>query len=160
MKSPIFEVTLEGTHSIRIPMEIIVPFLENGHKRVQVKARFENREVVFYAAMQKRNEAYFVMFNKGNQKYLGVYPGDFFQMQFFEDTSEHGVDMPEELEAVLSTDLEAQEIFESFTDGKKRGIIYMIAGYKNSQTRIDKALFICENLKRGIRDNKTLLKPF
>ncbi|WP_161991923.1 YdeI/OmpD-associated family protein [Flagellimonas algicola] len=81
-------------------------------------------------------------------------------MQFFEDTSKYGVEMPEELEAVLSTDMDAETIFESFTDGKKRSIIYMISGYKNSQTRIDKSLLLCENLKRGVKDNKALLEVF
>ncbi|WP_420400125.1 YdeI/OmpD-associated family protein [Flagellimonas sp.] len=159
MESPVFEVSLESTHSVRVPTEVVAPFLEAGHKRVKVKAFFENKEAVYYAALQKRIGAYFVMFNKGNQKNLGVYPGDYFQMQFFEDTSKYGVEMPEELEAVLSTDMDAETVFESFTDGKKRSLIYMISGYKNSQTRIDKSLLLCENLKRGIRDNKLLLKP-
>lgn len=158
MESPLFEINLEGTHSVRVPAEVVTPFLEAGHKRVRVKACFENREVTYYAALQKRHGDYFVMLNKGNQKNLGIYPGDYFQMQFYEDTSKYGVEMPEELDAVLSTDMDAQTIFEGFTDGKKRSIIYMISGYKNSQTRIDKSLLLCENLKRGVKDNKALLE--
>jgi len=72
-------------------------------------------------------------------------------LQFFEDTTKYGVEMPEELNAVLLSDYEAFEIFESLTAGKKRGIIYAIARYKNSQTKIDKALLMCENLKKGVR---------
>ncbi|MEO1012933.1 MAG: YdeI/OmpD-associated family protein [Bacteroidota bacterium] len=74
-------------------------------------------------------------------------------------TSKYGVDVPEEFEAVLLSDHEAEKIFESLTAGKKRGIIYTIARYKNSQTRIDKSILLCENLKRGIRDQRDLLKP-
>ncbi|MFD2561455.1 YdeI/OmpD-associated family protein [Aquimarina rubra] len=66
--------------------------------------------------------------------------------------------MPEELEAVLQSDPEASEIFESFTDGMKRSLIYYVLGFKNSQTRIDKALIITENLRLGIRDKKLLMK--
>ena len=58
----------------------------------------------------------------------------------------------------LSSDLEAFKIFESFTKGKQRGIIYMITRFKDSQRKIDKTLILCENLKRGIRENKELLK--
>ncbi|MGI9550871.1 MAG: YdeI/OmpD-associated family protein, partial [Aurantibacter sp.] len=123
-------------------------------------ASFKGREISFHGAIQKRNGNYFMMFGKKYQKALGVFPNDYFQLQFFEDNSKYGVDMPEELEAVLFSDLKANEIFESFTAGKKRGIIYAVLGYKNSQTRIDKSILICENLKRGIRKNPELLKSF
>ena len=66
--------------------------------------------------------------------------------------------MPEELNAVLMSDYEAFEIFESLTDGKKRVIIYAITNYKNSQTKIDTALVLYKNLKNGIRDHRLLLK--
>jgi len=94
------------------------------------------------------------------QKVLGVFPNDYFQLQFFEDTSTYGVGMPEELEAVLLSDKQAFTIFKSFTAGKMRGIICMILGYKNPQTKIDKSLLLCENLKRGIRKKPELLKSF
>lgn len=66
--------------------------------------------------------------------------------------------MPKEFDAVLQSDLGVFEIFESLIDGKKRGLIYYILKIKNSQSRIDKALIITENLKRGIRDNKELIR--
>ena len=66
--------------------------------------------------------------------------------------------MPEELQAVLEADPEAFEIFESFTEGKIRSLIYTIARYKNSQTRIDKSIVLTENLRRGIRDPRDLFK--
>ena len=73
-------------------------------------------------------------------------------------TSKYGVEVPEEFEAVMLSDYDAYQIFESFTKGKQRGIIYMITRFKDSQKKIDKTLLLCENLKRGIRDNKDLLK--
>ena len=101
-----------------------------------------------------------MMFGKRYQKELGVFPNDYFQLQFFEDDSKYGAELPEELEVVLMSDYEAFEIFESFTPGKQRGIIYGILSYKASQTRIDKSILICENLKKGIRYNPDLLKSF
>lgn len=160
MKSIPFEISLSGTHALEIPLQIAAPFIKEGHKRVRVVARFEGRTITFYGALQKRNKSYYMIFGKKNQKALGVYPNDYFELQFFEDTSKYGVEMPEEFEAVLLSDFEASRIFESFTDGKKRGIIYMVLGYKHSQTRIEKSLLICENLKRGIRKNPELLKSF
>lgn len=141
-------------------MEIIQPFLDKHLKRVKVKVSFEGKALDFHAAFQKRNGRYYMMFGKRYQKELGIFPNDYFQLQFFEDDSKYGVEMPEELDAVLKSDHEAYQIFESFTPGKQRGIIYGILGYKVSQTRIDKSLLVCENLKRGIRHNPDLLKSF
>lgn len=160
MKSESFEVTLKGSHTLLIPEKIASLFIQRGHNRVKVEACFEEKSISFHGAIQKRKENYFLSFGKRYQKELGIFPNDYFQLQFFEDTSKYGVDMPEELEAVLLCDHDANKIFESFTAGKKRGIIYGILGYKNSQTRIDKSLLVCENLKRGIRHNPDLLKSF
>ena len=158
MKSKHFEVRLKETHAISLPHEVVLPFLKKGHKRVKVEAAFEHRMIVFYGALQKRGSGYFLTFGKQNQKTLGVFPSDYFTLQFSEDDSKYGVEMPEELEAVLASDTGAQEIFESFTDGKKRSIIYMIAKYKTVQTRIDKSILLCENIKRGIRNPMDLLR--
>ncbi|MBM1107635.1 YdeI/OmpD-associated family protein [Aurantibacter crassamenti] len=161
MKSEVFEITITGKYfGLQLPEKIVLPFLEKNLKRVKVIATFKQNIFAFHGAIQKRNGNYFMMFGKRYQKELGVFPNDYFQLQLFEDTSKYGVDMPEELKAVLHSDFEANEIFESFTAGKKRGIIYAVLSYKNSQTRIDKSLLICENLKRGIRKNPELLKSF
>ncbi|GAB5474306.1 MAG: hypothetical protein Mars2KO_24050 [Maribacter sp.] len=161
LKTEPFEITVTGSYySLLLPVAIIQPFLEKNIKRVKAKASFEGKVLHFHAAIQKRNGSYYMMFGKRYQKELGLFPNDYFQLQFFEDDSKYGVEMPEELDAVLTSDYEAYQIFDSFTDGKKRGIIYAVARYKNSQTRIDKSILICENLKRGIRYNPDLLKSF
>ena len=99
-----------------------------------------------------------LFFGKGKQKELGIFKNDWFTLQFFEDNSKYGVEMPEELEAVLLSDHDAFKIFESLTAGKKRSIIYIITRYKVLQTRIDKSLILVGNIKMGITDNKLLLK--
>ena len=159
IESPVFDISLSSMHSVYIPGEIAHLFIDKGHKRVKVTASFKGKTISYYAALQKNKDNYVVMLNKPNQKKLGVFPNDYFQMQLLEDTSKYGVDVPEELEAVFESDPEAFEIFESFTMGKRRGLIYSVAGYKTSQTRIDKSLLLAQNLKRGIRDPKTLFKP-
>jgi len=160
MQSKVFEVTVRNMHSVEIPAEIAIPFAEAGEKRVRIEARFEGQSVDFHAALQRRGDRYFVMFGKSHQKTLGIFPNDYFSFQLFKDTTKYGVEVPEELEAVLMSDYEAFQNFEAFTPGRKRGIIYMIARYKTSQTRIDKSLLLCENLKRGIKDPALLLKSF
>ncbi|GAA4274879.1 YdeI/OmpD-associated family protein [Aquimarina gracilis] len=158
MNSINFETSLQSNHSIEVPDNVVKIFLDKGQKRVVVKISFQDTSVVFHAALQKYLGRYHITFNKVNQKKLGIFPNDYFKVELSEDTSKYGVEMPEEFEAVLLSDLEAFKIFENLTDGKKRSLIYYILKIKNSQTRIDKALIITENLKRGIRDNRELIK--
>ena len=160
MKSPVFEVTIRQQHSLILPEEVVRPFLDGGHKRVLAKARFKEREISFHAALQTdKNGLYRMTFGKKLQKELGVFTNDYFELQLFEDKSKYGVEMPEEFHAVLQSDPEAFERFEDLTPGRQRSLIYTILRFKNSQTRIDKALIISENLKRGITDLKIILKP-
>jgi len=159
LKSPIFELTLTGIQSVFIlPKEIVAPFLKKGYKRVFAKVSFEEKQIEFHAAIQKRKDQHVMMMSKKHQEQLGLFPNDYFQVQFFEDTTKYGVKVPEEFEAVLNSDPMAQEIFNSFTRGKQRGIIYMVKRFTKSQARIDKSLLICENLKKGVRNNLSLLK--
>ena len=158
MKSPVFEVSLRGSHSLIIPERHALPFIEKGQGRVKVQVNFEGKTLNFHAALQKYQGRFVMTFGKRYQKELGIFPNDYFEMQLFEDTSRYGVEMPEELEAVLQGDPEAFKIFESFTEGKIRSLIYVIARYKNSQTKIDKSIILAENLKRGVRDPKDLFK--
>jgi hypothetical protein len=158
LKSPEFEVTITGVHAIRLPDEVVKPFLDKQQKRVLAVARFGDTSLRFYAALLKWEGSCHLTFGKSKQKELGVFPKDYFRLQLFEDKSRYGAEMPEELEAVLQSDTEANNIFQVLTAGKKRSIIYMIARYANSQTRIDKSLILCENLKTGLRNTKELLK--
>ena len=157
-KSATFEVTLKGNHSLLIPEKYALPFCDTSKTRVKVIAEFEGRSITFHAALQKSKVGYLMIFGKRYQKELGVFPNDYFQLQLFEDNSRYGVDIPEELEAVLQSDEEVSEIFHSFTPGRIRGMIYTIARYKHSQTRIDKSLLLAENLRRGIREPRELFK--
>ena len=113
-----FEVTVEGTHAVYLPEEIVTPFLKGKNTRVKVKAFFEENEIEFHAALRKRLGRYVITFGKRYQKELGIFPSDYFQMELFEDTTKYGVVMPKEMEAVFESDPKASEIFNNFSDGK------------------------------------------
>lgn len=150
MKSEKFSITHIDTYNIFIPKEIYTPFAEQKMSRVQVKISFNNKTLEFYAAVKrdKKSGDFKMMLSKQKQKELNLSLGDEFEMQLFEDTSKYGVDVPEELEEVFLTDEEAFSIFETLTKGKQRSIIYAIKRFKGSQNKIDKALIMCENLRR------------
>ena len=159
LESQPFEVTLADKQSIILPKEPIKDFIKWDHKRIRVLASFEAKKIEFYAALKKEKTGlHRIYFSKVKQKELGVFMNDYFTLQIFEDTSKYGVDISEELEAVLLSDYEAYEIFENLTPGRQRSIIYAISRYKSPQSRVDKALIFTENLKRGIKDPKLWLK--
>ncbi|MCW8981326.1 MAG: YdeI/OmpD-associated family protein [Altibacter sp.] len=158
LRSKRFEVAVKETHTLEIPQAIALPFIEKGHSRVQFCAYFKDTEIQFHGALKQIKGRFLVSFGKRYQKELGVSSEDCFMVEMVEDTSKYGVEMPEEFSAVLESDPEAEAMFEAFSDGKKRSLIYYILRFKNSQTRIDKALHISENIKRGITDPKDLIK--
>ncbi|MBT8283575.1 MAG: YdeI/OmpD-associated family protein [Muriicola sp.] len=160
MQSEAFEVLFSGSHSLILPEKDVSSFLKAGHKRVKVKVLFEGKTAEYHAALQKRGEDHCIVFNKKLQHSLDVFPNDMIEVQLSEDLTPYGVEMPEELQAVLQSDEDANAIFEGFTDGKKRSIIYLILRFKNSQTRIDKSILLCENLKKGINKPAELLKTW
>ena len=159
LKSNLFEVVLGHSHAITIPNRVAELFLSKDLKRVKVEAHHNDESISFHAALTlKKNGLCVLTLSKAKQKSLGIFMNDHFSMQLFEDQTKYGVEMPEELEAVLLSDHEAYSIFERLTPGKQRSIIYAILRYKSTQTRVDKALIITENLKRGIMDQKLWLK--
>ncbi len=159
IKSQAFEVTLADKQSVLLPAVYISDFIKGNHKRVRVKASYEGQHIDFYAALKREKSGlHKIYFSKAKQKELGVFMNDYFQLQIFEDTSKYGVEISEELEAVLLSDYDAFTIFENLTPGKQRSIIYAIQRYKSPQMRVDKALILIENLKRGITDQKLWFK--
>jgi hypothetical protein len=161
LKSEPFEITLATKHSIILPEAIAQLFQANNHKRVKVMASFNGKQVSYHGALiPKKNGIVTMYFSNEKQKLLGIFMNDYFNMQLFEDESKYGVEMPEELDAVLLSDHEAYTIFETLTPGRQRSIIYTIKRYKSTQTRVDKALILTENLKRGVTDPKLWLKQF
>lgn len=161
LKSEPFEIALATKQSVILPEDVAQLFMANNHKRVKVKASFNGKQVSYHGALlQKKNGLVTMYFSKEKQKLLGIFINDYFSMQLFEDQSKYGVEMPEELDAVLLSDYEAYTIFQSLTPGRQRSIIYTIKRYKSTQSRVDKALILTGNLKRGVTDPKLWLKQF
>ncbi|HLT33440.1 MAG TPA: YdeI/OmpD-associated family protein [Aquaticitalea sp.] len=160
MKSEKFEVGLLDQYHLYIPKEIFQPFVDAGHRRVKIKAFHHHFAIELYAAVKKDKVSgdFIIMFSKRYQKELGIFQNDYFEIQLFEDTSKYGVDVPEELNAVLLSDHDAYKIFETLTRGAQRSIIYTIIRIKNSQSRIDKSIILCGNLKRGVTSPMALFK--
>ncbi|RDC63732.1 YdeI/OmpD-associated family protein [Adhaeribacter pallidiroseus] len=64
------------------------------------------------------------------------------------DLSPYGMEMPEELAALLEQDEVGKIRFEQLTPGKQRTLMYSITAVKNPQLRVDRTIRYIENLKK------------
>lgn len=79
---------------------------------------------------------FFIIISNKHLKTLGKEPGDTVTFILEPDPDPLGVDMPEVLEALLEQDEEAKRIFESYTPGKKRSLIFRIAKIKDTDKQV------------------------
>lgn len=135
--------------AILIPEDIAAQLATDNVKRVVATVSANGKELTLYAGVSKKHDIVYLMFSKANRKKLGVENDDLLEVSMQEDTSKYQAPMTEELEAVLLSDYEAYEIFESLLPGKQRNIIFMVYRVNSSQKRVDMALNAMENLKIG-----------
>lgn len=138
--------------AILIPEDIVAQLSTDNVKRVVATVSANGKELTLYAGVSKKHGVVYLMFSKANRKKLGVQNDDLLEVSMQEDTSKYQAPMTEELEAVLLSDYEAYEIFESLLPGKQRNIIFMVYRVNSSQKRVDMALNAMENLKIGNHD--------
>ena len=145
-----------GMHYFMVDDEVIKGFKKKDIKRVLCQL---NGKTEFHCAlMPKKGEGTFVNLGKKIIDPLGLSEGDYIDVIFKEDNNRYQFDMPTELQEVLKTDEEADGIFQSLTDGNKRGLIYLVNGVKSIDKRIERALKIAEKLKIGITSPRKVLK--
>lgn len=90
----------------------------------------------------------YLSINTKRMKDFGVKLGDQVAVCLWIDDSEYGIEMPEELSEVLAQDEMGNQRFHQLSKGMQRYIINFIGTVKNSQLRIDKAIFLINNLKK------------
>lgn len=144
-----------GMHFVMLDIETMVFFEEKGSKRA-ISIIGEQR---FHCAfMPKKEGGFFVNIGSKICNALGLKLGHELEISFEEDTTEYQFEMPEEFQAVLDQDPDAQAIFISLTDGNKRGLIYLLSLVKSQDKKIERALRIAEKLKAGVHSPRLVMK--
>lgn len=105
---------LWGNHFI-IPDEI-ANYFKGKDRRIIVTF---NGEVKNHCAIMPSKEGFFIMLNKGIVKQLKIESGDSVTLEIEKDTSEYGMPICEEFEAVIFGDDLVFEHFQNLTPGKK-----------------------------------------
>lgn len=100
--------------------------------------------------------ASYISISKSRMKTAGAELDDVISIELKKDTSELGMDIPEEFIEVLSQDPNANERFEQLTKGTQRAVIYLVNQLKSSEKRIEKSIFLLENLKKVPKDKATM----
>ena len=129
---------------VRIPETIVDALIEGIDKRVI--CTFNGKKEI-RASFMKTADFWFILVNKEIQKKLTLSFGDKVTISLIKDTSEYGMEMPEELQVLLDQDIEGNDFFHALTPGKQRSLIYIVNKVKNTNSRLAKALAIVHHLK-------------
>lgn len=136
---------LVGVHYLTIPKSIIKKL--GGQLKIRLVCTV-NKSLSFPCGLVAlgNGDAY-ISINAKRMKLLGLKNGDEISISLLEDTSEFGMDMPQELTELFLQDEEGRRRFELLPPGKQRYIIYYVSLVKSCQLRIDRALLLIGNLK-------------
>lgn len=103
------------------------------------------------ALRQSRNGYSYIGLNGESVRKLNLLEGSELEVSLEPDTSDFGMDFPEEIREVLAQDPEGEELFLAMTPGKRRGLLHYVASAKSSETRINRSLHMMKRL-REMRD--------
>lgn len=144
---------------ISVSDEILAQFMEEGDKLLY-NQRFDvtvNDHVSWQGGtVSLGNNSAYITFSKDRMKKVGVGLGDTVTVHLEKNRSEYGFDVPEEFEEVLKQDPIANERFSTLSKGIRRAVIYLVIQVKSSQKRIEKSIFLLENLKRAPKEKITM----
>ena len=107
----------------------------NGHKKIHC------------GLMGKGDGRGLIIINKARVKKWGLDFNTEIEANIELDHSRYGMEIPEELEALLEQDREGSDAFEQITPGQQRYIINYVDSVKSVQKRIDRAIMLINNLK-------------
>ncbi|WP_162428447.1 DUF1905 domain-containing protein [Pontibacter pudoricolor] len=146
-------------HYMEVPAKVIEQL--GGKFKVRVLCTINDKLTFQGGLVALGGGSGYISINNKRLKQLGLQRGDEVQVKLEPDESEFGMETPEELAEIFSQDDEAKRRFDLLPPGKQRYILYYVAGVKNSQLRIDRALLLINNLKRlpiGKESFRELLK--
>jgi len=130
---------------LEIPAKVVETVGGIGVKRLLCEV---NKSLKFQCGLVALGEGRaYISINSKRMKELGVDCGDQVNLILSEDTSEYGVDVPEELTELFKQDPEGKRRFDGLSPAKQRYILNYIATVKSPQLRVDKAFMLISNLK-------------
>lgn len=134
---------------VEIPKDILAK-LPTGRVRVEGKLN----AVPFNLAVQnKKNGPRYLSISQAMRKTAKVKPGDKVKVSFTIVDNDK-LDLPEEMEAVLTQDDVGAKKWNKLTVGLQRSLVHYINSSKNVDVRIERALFLINKVKSGEYDSR------
>ena len=143
-------------HCIQLDNKTVAKLTAGNNKRVLCTL---NKTIIIHAAIMRTKEGiHYIMIAAKHLKQLKINAGSIIDAVIKKDNSELQFHIPEEFKEVFATDPEAEKIFNSLTDGNKRGLVALVNLVKSSDKKIERALKISERLKLGITAPQKIMK--
>jgi hypothetical protein len=121
---------------LKIPAEVVNQFEKK--RATRLLCTLEN-QVSYSCGLNHYGDGNFYVILAGRYvKQLKKQTGDDIEFEICEHPNPLGVEVPEVLEVFLSQDPDAADIYDTFTDGKKRTLIFSISRIKNIDLQIQK----------------------
>lgn len=149
MKTFTFSTFMESSSKLGYTF-IVVPsdvVKEVGGFGTRLLCSVNGNEKIHSGLMPKGDGNGYIIINGKRQKEWGVSLNDTLEATIEIDTSKYGMELSEELEALLEQDKVGAALFEKLTPGQQRYIIHYVGSVKSSQLKIDRAIMLIENLK-------------
>lgn len=143
-------------HYIALDSKTVNKLTKGNNKRVV--CTLDGKLTLHAALMRTKEGLYYIMIAARYIKQLGLRVGATVEANIKIDDSELQFHVPEEFSEVFATDPEAGKIFNTLTDGNKRGLVALVNMVKSSDKKIDRALKIAEKLKAGIHSPQKIMK--
>ncbi|MEQ8302817.1 MAG: YdeI/OmpD-associated family protein [Cyclobacteriaceae bacterium] len=144
-----FSTRLETFHrsfthtAIIVPDEVMAQLPPKGI--IRTKGTF-NKTPFALAIQHRKDGARFFMVSAQLRREAMIQSGDPVNVEFWQVDS-NLVDVPEELQAVIDQDEEAEKLWKTFTPATQRGLSHYVNSVKNVDSRIKRALEIVEKVK-------------
>lgn len=140
--------TKSGHCTIEIPPAIADEILGPENKK-RLILTFNNGKS-YHRALQRYKEGYALITIgkttlKDAQKEVGLEE----QITLKHDTSEFGMQFPEEFKEVLKQEPGGEEMFRKLLAGRQRNILYYISSAKTSETRIKRSFQMLNRIQQG-----------
>jgi hypothetical protein len=135
-----------NTHYIEISASLVKKL--GGKFNVRLLCTLNNK-LTFQCGIVALGEGKgYISVNAKRLKELKLKKGDQVDVLLKQDDSEFGAEVPDELAEVVAQDQEAFQRFEKLIPGKQRFIIRHVSAVKSSQLKIERAIFLMNNLKK------------
>ncbi len=141
---------------IPVPEEVILFLSLKYMDRIIVLFNDQNQ---IHCALHRNSSGNAVIYlGKYARVKAGILPEEKLKVSIKKDDSEYGMEMPLELEEVLSIDPEGLQAFQKLSPGRKRTALYFISKAKREETRIQRSILIVENIKNGFTQPNEMVR--